>query len=101
MITEVRDCARRRHQWGSVSGKLFSPSEPSLHLPLRTSSRYLYLHQVWCADFEGECYARIIEWSNHTRALGSSEWSVLPAFIVIFISRRAKIPGWKRLNRRI
>src|SRR6266404_6306846 len=34
------------------------------------------------------------------RALQSSEWSVLPAFIAIFISRHARIPGWKRLSRR-
>jgi hypothetical protein len=58
-----------------------------------------YIIQVWQA--EGTRVAQNHNFRIHKSMLGCREWSVLPAFIVIFISRLAKTLGWKRLSRRI
>src|SRR4051794_37157350 len=47
------------------------------------------------------CFARNNEIRLSKRLSECRQWGVLPAFIVIFISRREKIHGWKRLSHRI
>jgi hypothetical protein len=72
MITEVRLIAHI----GAINGDRFAKAETRLaranHLCI---FRSVHPHDMFTfirsgEQFGGKCFARIIEWSNHTRALG-------------------------------